>query len=147
MRCVKTSNPRHHEYPGSAHSDEDYYYYDTEEDCCDCCSHDHSYIECEHEPGDCDCFDDEHDHGHVHETHSPHHGEVNSDADEYEYEDLPHGHPDHVCFEEPKRRLADDPERMDEAVHELFNWIKAVVWTIEQAAIVAGRGWAANHPR
>jgi hypothetical protein len=41
--------------------------------------------------------------------------------------------------EAPRRRLADDPERMDEAVRELFNWIKAVVWTIEQAAIVAGR--------
>lgn len=41
--------------------------------------------------------------------------------------------------EQPRRRLADDPERMDEACRELFNWIKAVVWTIEQAAIVAGR--------
>lgn len=44
-----------------------------------------------------------------------------------------------------RKRLVDDPERMDEAVRELFNWIKAVVWTIEQAAIVAGRrGWAAE---
>lgn len=34
-------------------------------------------------------------------------------------------------------------DQQDEAVRELFNWIKAVVWTIEQAAIVAGRrGWA-----
>lgn len=46
---------------------------------------------------------------------------------------------------EGRKRLVDDPERMDEAVRELFNWIKAVVWTIEQAAIVAGRrGWAAE---
>lgn len=50
-----------------------------------------------------------------------------------------------------QKPLAEDPERLvrsqgrfcadmqDEAVRELFNWIKAVVWTIEQAAIVAGR--------
>ncbi|RXK41924.1 hypothetical protein M231_00645 [Tremella mesenterica] len=39
--------------------------------------------------------------------------------------------------------LSEDPERLEEAVKELFNWIKAVVWTIEQAALVAGRRkWA-----
>ena len=33
----------------------------------------------------------------------------------------------------------------DELVRELFNWIKAVVWTIEQAAVVAGRrNWDPN---
>ncbi|WVR08699.1 hypothetical protein IAU60_005757 [Kwoniella sp. DSM 27419] len=63
---------------------------------------------------------------------------------------------EHTCGHEyddpPKRALADDPERLvsrvrvrtgltsqDETVRELFNWIKAVVWTIEQAAIVSGR--------
>lgn len=45
----------------------------------------------------------------------------------------------HRGGEVPRRRLADDPERMDEAVRELFNWIKAVVWTIEQAALVTER--------
>jgi len=30
-------------------------------------------------------------------------------------------------------------DHQDELVRELFNWIKAVVWTIEQAAVVAGR--------
>lgn len=52
------------------------------------------------------------------------------------------------------KNLSQDPERLvccanwyistladqqDELVRELFNWIKAVVWTIEQAAVVAGR--------
>jgi len=36
----------------------------------------------------------------------------------------------------------------EETVRELFNWIKAVVWTIEQAAVVAGRrNWAAQETR
>ena len=49
---------------------------------------------------------------------------------------------------QPLKPLSEDPDRLDEAVRELFNWIKAVVWTIEQAALVAGRGhWAAQEAR
>ncbi|KAK6906316.1 hypothetical protein V866_005155 [Kwoniella sp. B9012] len=93
----------------------------VEEECT--CGRSHSYppsehSECEYEcEEDCDC-------------------DCHSYIDEY----------DHTCDHEydeqedpPKRPLAEDPERLDETVRELFNWIKAVVWTIEQAAIVSGR--------
>ncbi|WVN89067.1 uncharacterized protein L203_104283 [Cryptococcus depauperatus CBS 7841] len=50
------------------------------------------------------------------------------------------------CFYE-RRPLAEDPERLDKTVKELFNWIKTVVWTIEQAAIVSGRrNWTTQPP-
>ncbi|WWC65296.1 uncharacterized protein I303_107913 [Kwoniella dejecticola CBS 10117] len=125
---------RNHAYPPSEHSECEY---ECEEDCdCDC----HSYIdeyddEHEHEYE----YEHDHDHDHDHEQHHHHHHHHHHDhAHHHDYE--------HTCDHEyddeedpPKRPLAEDPERLDETVRELFNWIKAVVWTIEQAAIVSGR--------
>ncbi|BEI84350.1 hypothetical protein CcaverHIS002_0409540 [Cutaneotrichosporon cavernicola] len=158
--CTCGRNGHTHEYPGSAHSgSDDYYYYDTEDECCDCCSHDHSYVESD-------------PHGHGEEYYEPERGfealvlgpdgrpaNLTPEQAMALFERQPYLHSPEArailarghaqaaevaaakqkLVERPRRRLADDPERMDEAVRELFNWIKAVVWTIEQAAIVAGR--------
>nr|XP_031862630.1 uncharacterized protein CI109_002128 [Kwoniella shandongensis]KAA5529702.1 hypothetical protein CI109_002128 [Kwoniella shandongensis] len=142
----------HHSYPPSDHSECEY---ECEEDCdCDC----HSYIEdyeCEHvdEHGHghshahASSHDHAHGHGHGHDHdhdhgHQHQHGHEHEHAhDEYEYDhdyDPDHDH-EYDDDEPPKRPLSEDPERLDETVRELFNWIKAVVWTIEQAAIVSGR--------
>ncbi|WVO24568.1 uncharacterized protein IAS62_005936 [Cryptococcus decagattii] len=64
------------------------------------------------------------------------------DCHSYEEYDCSHGHHEYEEeeeYHERKRPLSEDPARLDETVRELFNWIKAVVWTIEQAAIVSGR--------
>jgi len=66
--------------------------YSDEEECgdCDCDCH---YVECDHEPGTCDCeeiIDDEHDHhghghGHGHHHHDHDHDHDHGQGDEYEY--------------------------------------------------------------
>ncbi|AFR98291.1 hypothetical protein C343_06267 [Cryptococcus neoformans C23] len=64
------------------------------------------------------------------------------DCHSYEEYECSHDHHDYEEeeeYHEKKRPLSEDPARLDETVRELFNWIKAVVWTIEQAAIVSGR--------
>ncbi|WWD20808.1 hypothetical protein CI109_105285 [Kwoniella shandongensis] len=103
---------------------------------CTCGHHAHASSH-DHAHGHGHGHDHDHDHGHQHQ-----HGHEHEHAhDEYEYDhdyDPDHDH-EYDDDEPPKRPLSEDPERLDETVRELFNWIKAVVWTIEQAAIVSGR--------
>ncbi|ODN77919.1 hypothetical protein L202_05021 [Cryptococcus amylolentus CBS 6039] len=100
--------------------------FDCENDCgCDC----HSYEEydCEHEDDYVD-EDDEEDYDDV-------------DDEEYEYED----EIDDEGLYEERPPLSEDPERLDEYVGQLFNWVKTVVYTtIEQKRFSAHLRQQAN---
>ncbi|WVQ77059.1 hypothetical protein IAR50_006738 [Cryptococcus sp. DSM 104548] len=99
--------------------------FDCEDDCgCDC----HSYEE----------YDCEHDEEYVDEEDEDYDDE---DDEEYEYEDEID---DEELYEE-RPPLAQDPERLDEYVSQLFNWVKTVVYTtIEQKRFSAHLRQQAN---
>ncbi|WVQ86145.1 hypothetical protein IAT38_008313 [Cryptococcus sp. DSM 104549] len=131
----------HHSYaPEPSASEHDECDYECEEDCeCDCHSYTDEYEECGHDH-DYHLHSHSHGHGHGHGGHV-HRGSYDEDEDlEYNPAHVLEPEDDEIDeHDEGKRPLAEDPERLDETVRELFNWIKAVVWTIEQAAIVSGR--------